>query len=170
MISPRQAATSAAQIALYAIFAGVIALFSSWPNFHPLQPDEALITISIAHHGKRLQPCREQTPEELASLPPTMRVPTRCPRERAPLLVEVDIDGKTVLQQRAEASGLSRDGSAKLYRRMPVPVGRHRVSVRLRDSNRRDGFDYAREEVVDLRPSEILVLDFDSEQQEITFR
>ena len=95
---------------------------------------------------------------------------SRCPRERAPLLVEVDIDGTTVLRQRAEASGLSRDGAGKLYRRMPMPVGVHQVRVRLRDSNRSEGFDYVREEQVELRPAEILVVDFDSEQREFTFK
>lgn len=170
MPSFRQPANWAAQATLYAVFAGVIALFSSWPNFRSLQAHEGLITISIAHHGQRLQPCRQQTLEELARLPPNMRVPSRCPRERAPLLVEVDIDGKTVLRQRAEASGLSRDGAAKLYRRMPVAVGSHRIAVRLRDSNRSEGFDYIQAEVVDLRPAEILVVDFDSEQRKFTFR
>lgn len=170
MTSFRKPAIWAAQATLYAVFAGVVALFSSWPTFRTLQPQEALITISVAHHGQRLQPCREQTPEELAQLPPTMRVPARCPRERAPLLLEVDIDGETVLQQRAQASGLSRDGAARLYRRMPVPAGTHRIAVRLRDSNRSQGFDHVREEVVELEPLEILVLDFDSGRREITFR
>lgn len=170
MSSFRQPVTWVAQATLYAAFAGAIAMFSSWPNFRSLQAHEGLITISIAHHGQRLQPCREQTLEELARLPPNMRVPSRCPRERAPLLVEVDIDGKAVLRQRAQASGLSRDGAAKLYRRMPVAVGRHRIAVRLRDSNRSQGFDYVREEVIELHPAEILVLDFDSEQREFTFR
>lgn len=170
MPSFHQPVTWVAQATLYAVFAGVIALFSSWPNFRPLQAHEGLVTVSIAHHGQRLQPCRKQTAEELARLPPNMRAQSRCPRERAPLLVEVDIDGKTVLQQRAQASGLSRDGAAKLYRRMPLPAGRHRIAVRLRDSNRSEGFDYVREEVIELRPAEILVVDFDSEQREFTFR
>ena len=66
MPSTRQAATWGAQGVLYAAFAGFLALFSSWPDFRSLQPDEGLITISIAHHGQRLQPCREQSLEELA--------------------------------------------------------------------------------------------------------
>ena len=170
MPSFRQPANWVAQAALYAVFAGVIALFSAWPIFRSLQADEGLVTISIAHHGQRLQPCQEQSMEELARLPPNMRVPSRCPRERAPLLVEVDIDGKTVFRQRAKASGLSRDGAAKLYRRMPLAVGSHRITVRLRDSNRSQGFDYVREERVELRSAEILVVDFDSEKREFTFR
>ena len=130
MPSFRQPANWVAQAALYAVFAAVIALFSSWPIFRSLQSDEALITISIAHHGQRLQPCHEQSLEELARLPPNMRAPSRCPRERAPLLVEVDIDGVNVMRQHANASGLSRDGAAKLYRRMPVAAGTHQITVR----------------------------------------
>ena len=51
-----------------------------------------------------------------------------------------------------------------------MPVGVHQVRVRLRDSNRSEGFDYVREEQVELRPAEILVVDFDSEQREFTFK
>ncbi len=170
MPSFRQPANWIAQAALYAVFAGVIAVFSSWPVFRSLQSDEGLVTVSIAHHGQRLQPCQQQSLEELAKLPPNMRAQSRCPRERAPLLVEVDIDGITVLRQQAKASGLSRDGAAKLYRRMPVAVGTHQITVRLRDSNRSQGFDYVREQRVELSPAEILVVDFDSEQREFTFR
>lgn len=170
MPSVRLPANWVAQAALYAVFAGVVALFSSWPTFRSLQADEGLVTIGIAHHGQRLQPCQEQSLEELARLPPNMRVPSRCPRERAPLLVEVDIDGKTVFRQSAKASGLSRDGAAKLYRRMPVAAGRHQITVRLRDSSRSQGFDYVRQEQIELQPAEILVVDFDSEQRELTFR
>jgi hypothetical protein len=159
-----------AQALLYAAFAAVVGVFSYWPDFRVLQPDEGLIAVSIAHHGERMQPCEELSAESLARLPPNMRAPTRCPRERAPLLLEVDIDGLTVLQQWARPSGLSRDGAASFYRRMPLAAGQHRIEVRLRDSPRSAGFDHVREAVVALRPAQILVVDFDSERREITLR
>jgi len=155
---------------LYALFVGVLALFSHWPEYRHLDDGDALIKLSIVHQGARLHDCVEQTAEELARLPPTMRAPTRCPRERAPLAVEVDVDGQPLLRQTAQPGGLSRDGSASMYQRRVIPAGEHRVAVRMRDSAREQGFDHQREAVVTLQPAQILVIDFDSETREITIR
>jgi hypothetical protein len=126
--------------------------------------------VSIVHQGTRLKPCVEQTPEELASLPPNMRVATRCPRERAPLLLELDMDGQPLLRREAPPSGLSSDGSAAIYQRLVVPAGAHRVGVRLRDSARTHGFDYEHAASVVLAPAQVLVVDFAPRQREITLR
>jgi len=160
----------ALQGALYALFVGALALFSQWPVYRHLDDGEALLKLSIVHQGARLQDCVEQTAEELARLPPTMRAPSRCPRERAALTVEVDVDGQPLLRQMARPGGLSRDGSAAMYQRRVIAAGEHRIAVRLRDSARDDGFDHQREAVVTLQPAQILVIDFDSETREITIR
>lgn len=154
----------------YAAFAGTLALFSSWPMYRHLDADQALIKLSIVHHGQRLEACRENTPEELAKLPPNMRAVTRCARARAPLLVEVDLDGVPVYRQQAPASGLARDGAATLYHRLVTIAGSHRIAVRLRDSARSEGFDYQREAGIKLRPAQILVIDFDPAAREIVLR
>ncbi len=155
---------------LYAAFLGVLALFSHWPTYHQLGKDDALIKLSIVHLGERLHACVEQTAEELARLPPNMRAPSRCPRERAPLAVEVEVDGQPLLRQTARPGGLSSDGNASMYERRVIKAGEHRVVVRLRDTAREDGFDYEREATVDVRPAQILVIDFDSAAREITIR
>ncbi len=159
--------TSLGQTLLYAALAAVVGVFSHWPPYQHLAPDQAVIKLSIVHHGERLGDCVEQTPEELAKLPPNMRAPTRCPRERAPVSVEVDIDGQPAMQLTGQPSGLSRDGAAALYRRVRVPAGSHRIAVRLEDNPRQDGFDFAVEQNVDLKPAEILVIDFDSAEKRI---
>lgn len=158
------------QVLSYAAFAGTLALFSSWPVYHHLDADQGLIKLSIVHHGQRLQACQENTPEELAKLPPNMRAATRCPRARAPLVVEVDIDGVPVYRQLAPASGLSRDGAATLYHRLAISAGSYRIAVRLRDSARSEGFDYQREASIELRPAQILVIDFNAASRQITLR
>ena len=159
-----------AQAVLYAAFAGVIALCSQWPPYQPLQPDQALLKISFLHHGQRLAACVEQSPEELAKLPPNMRAPMRCPRERAPVTIEVDLDGRMVYSGTAPPVGLSRDGPASVYRSIPVAAGAHRLQVRLRDSARTAGFDYARDDVVQFEPLQVRVIDFSSEHGEITLQ
>lgn len=169
MAAPR-IASILGQAALYALFGGVIALFSAWPAFTALAPDQGQLTISISHLGKRLHPCEEISVEELARLPANMRATTRCPRERAPLHLEVDIDGASVLSDTASPGGLSGDGAASLYRRMPLTAGSHRIAVRLRDSPREQGFDYVLETVLSLRPAQIVVVDFDAAAGQVVLR
>lgn len=160
----------AGQAVLYGMFAAVIAVFSSWPTYDHLPDDHALIKLSFTHHAQRMHECEAVSAEELAKLAPNMRAPMRCPRERSPVTVEVDIDGNLAHRETASPSGLSGDGAASVYRRITVPAGAHHVSVRLRDSVRTEGFDFERSEIVNLGPAEILVIDFDAEQGGITLQ
>ena len=155
---------------LYAAFAAVIGVFSQWPSYQHLAPDKALVKLSFSHQGELLGECVEQSLEELAKLPPNMRAPTRCPRERSPVTVEIDIDGTLAHKQIAQPSGLSSDGASAVYHRLEVPAGNHRVGVRLKDNARSAGFDYTLEQDVTLAPAEILVIDFDSEHKRITLQ
>ena len=158
------------QFLLYGAFAMVLAIFSHWPRYQHMASDRALIKLSFTHQAQLLGKCEVQTLDELAKLPPNMRAPTRCPRERAPVSVEIDIDGKLAHRQTAQPSGLSRDGAAAVYQRMEVSAGTHRVAVRLKDDANTPGFDYTLDEVVTLKPAEILVVDFDSGNHRITLR
>lgn len=158
------------QALLYGAFALFIGVFSQWPAYRHLDDDQAVIKLSFSHTGKPVADCKRQTPEELAKLPPNMRAPVRCPRERSPVVVELDIDGKTVVRHSARPSGLSRDGASSVYERLVVPAGTHRVAVRLSDDKRQPGFGHQLEQVVTLAPAQILVVDFDSAQQKITLQ
>lgn len=158
------------QVLLYAAFAAAIGVLSHWPRYQHLAPGLALVKLSITHQGERLGDCIEQTPAELAELPPNMRAPTRCPRERSPVTIEVDIDGLLAHRETAQPSGLSRDGAAAIYQRLAIPAGAHRIAVRLKDDVRSPGFDYTHEETVTLAPAEILVIDFDPATHRITLR
>jgi hypothetical protein len=158
------------QVLLYGAFAAFVGVFSQWPAYRHLAPDRALIKLSFIHHGQRLLPCRRLSAAELAKLPPNMRTPLSCPRERASIVVEVDIDGMLALREIAEPTGLSRDGAASVYRRMETPAGIHRIDVRLRDSPRTSGFDFERSATLTLQPAEILVIDFESERGGITLQ
>lgn len=158
------------QAILYAAFAAFIALFSSWPRYRHLADDYALIRVSMTHHARLVHECETVSAEELAALPPNMRAPLRCPRERAPITVEVDIDGTTAGSETAPPAGLAGDGAAAVYMRLPVSAGEHHLSVRLRDSVRTEGFDFERGGLVDLAPAQILVVDFDADNGAITWR
>jgi hypothetical protein len=158
------------QAVLYGLFALVIGIFSGWPRYEHVASDRALIKLSFSHHGKRVADCRSLSAEELAKLPPNMRAPQQCPRERSPVIVELDIDGKPALRVVAPPTGLKRDGASSAYRRLEVPAGPTRIAVRLKDDGRSPGFDHVRETTVTLAPAQILVIDFDAEKGGITLQ
>lgn len=160
----------AGQALLYGLFAAVIGVFSAWPTYHPLPPDMALLKLSFGHAGKPVAECRARDPAELAKLPPNMRAPLDCPRERSPVTVELDIDGRPVLRELLPPSGLKRDGASSIYRRIELAAGTHRIAVRLKDDVRAADFTHRHEQTLTLDPAQIVVVDFDAATQRITVR
>ena len=148
------------QALVLAIGAALIAYFSVQPSHQSFPADKAQIKLSFAHVGKPKGECHRLTREELEALPPNMRKPTKCPRERVPLLIELEIDGERVIGETIEPSGVAKDLPARIYRKFEVAPGAHRVVARLRDSARTEGFDYVREAEITLAPLDILVVDF----------
>ncbi len=151
----------AAQGALYVAFGAALGYFSSYPVFQVLPPDQALVRLSFSHGAQPVSPCRERSAEELAKLAPNMRVKTVCPRERSPVKVEIEMDGKPIYQITARPAGLKRDGAATVYRRLPVVAGKHVFKARLADGP--DGkFTHVADATVDLAPGKVLVIDFNA--------
>lgn len=152
------------QFLLYGLFALVIGVFTQWPPYHPIGANEAMIKVSVARLGQPVGECRRLSDEELAALPPNMRDPVQCPRERSPLSMEVTINGTEVLKRVAEPGGLSKDGSTAIYERLVVPTGEQRISVRFSDDVRPGAPIYEHEASVTLVPGQVLVIDFDADK------
>jgi hypothetical protein len=148
------------QAACYAAFFAVVGYFSTSPVYVHLPPGQALVKLSFQHAGQRKEPCRERTPEELAKLAPNMRAAQVCPRERAAVEVELEMDGKPLFSIVAPPRGLSRDGASTVYRRVAVPAGTHRFVARLKDTAD-GGFGFVGDREIDLAPGRVLVIDFD---------
>lgn len=148
------------QAIAYAAFAGVIGYFSTRPAYTHLDPELALIKLSFSHAGQHKGECRQLSPEDLAKLPPNMRRPLDCPRERLPLQVELVLDGEVLYRGELPPSGLAGDGASTAYRKFPVAPGRHRLAARLRDSARPTGYDYEKEADITLHPRQNFVIDF----------
>jgi hypothetical protein len=160
----------AGQVLLYALFALAVGVFSRWPTYHPIAPGQALIKLSFTRVGKPVGDCRRPSAEELAKLPPNMRAPEVCPRERSPITVQVDVDGRRALERVAAPTGLSKDGAAAVYERLLVPAGERRIAVRLSDDVRARATPYVREAQVQLAAGQVLVIDFDAEKGGITLQ
>lgn len=153
----------AGQALAYGAFAALIGYFASSPAYTHVDPGAAEITLSFSHAGDRVAPCRRLTPEEIAALPPNMRRPTDCPRERVPVVVELLLDGELVYREALPPAGLAGDGASTAYERFVVAPGTRELLVRLRDSRREEGFDYRMMEMVELAPGQNLVIDFRAE-------
>lgn len=160
----------AGQIAVFtAAIAGVAAL-SDWPRYRQIPPRSAVVKLSFTHAADRVSACRERTAEELAKLPPNMRNPKECSRKRGAVYVELDIDGRTIYSAALPPSGLSGDGPARAYERFVVPIGRHAIAVRMRDTARLQGFDHAKTGEVVLAADQNFVIDFRRETSGFVFR
>ena len=49
------------------LFAAFIGVFSQWPPYHPLAPDQALVKLSFSRVGKPVGDCRKPSEAELAA-------------------------------------------------------------------------------------------------------
>jgi hypothetical protein len=147
----------AGTVALSAMITGA-AVLSAWPAYRSLPEGDALVKLSFSHGGARN--CRQMTEAELAKLPANMRRREVCDRRRLPVLVELEIDGAMVYRADLPPSGLSGDGPSRVYETFALPAGSHNIAVRLRDSDRADGFDYTGERRVELIPGQNFVIDF----------
>ena len=144
----------------YAVFAAVIGFFPTSPTYIHLPPDETLIKLSFRHAGQLIGDCHERTPEELARLPAYQRKGTKvCPRERADVVVNLEMDGKQLLYEVLRPTGWAHSSNSNIYRRIPVKAGLHVLKASLRD-HAGDDFNYVHEETVNLAPGRIMVIDF----------
>lgn len=144
-------------------FAGValiLGYLSAAPSYTHMTEDEATIKISFSHGADRKIPCVKRTREELMALPPNMRRPMSCTRERLPVYVEVKMDGELVIAENLPPMGLAKDGRSQIYTAFKVSPGTHQVEIGIRDSRRAEGFDYELEKTIELAPRQNLVVDF----------
>ncbi|MDH4175362.1 MAG: hypothetical protein OEW90_07195 [Betaproteobacteria bacterium] len=165
----KRALRIAAQLALYVPLMALIGYFSTEPRFFTLAPDQALVRLSFIHAAERKEACRERSAAELAKLAPNMRAALDCPRERAVLLVELEVDGEIVLRREVAPSGVQRDGNATVYHRLPLAAGRHRIVARLRDGPGEE-FNFIGETTLELAPGAALLIDFSKAKGGFVFR
>jgi hypothetical protein len=160
----------AGQFLVIAALFVAVAAFSDWPVYRQISRGSAIVMLSFVHGADRKAECRRLTPEEIQKLPPNMRRVQECPRARRPVYVELDLGGKTVFQANLPPTGIAGDGPSKVYERFVVPVGKHDIAVRMRDTPRTDGFDHERKAVVTLVEDQLFVIDFRAESGEFVFR
>ena len=160
----------AGQAVAYAAFAVVIGYFSTSPAYRYLAPDQGLLRLSFKHPGKVKADCRKRTAEELAKLQPQFRTEMDCPRERSPVRVRVELDDRLLYDASFPPAGLSRDGASSGYRRLPIDAGTHKLRVQVNDDVRVQGFNHERSAQVDVRPGQVVLIDFVADQGGVIIR
>jgi hypothetical protein len=166
----RKLVALAGQIVALTIVFAAVAWLADWPRYRQIPEQSAVVKLSFTHGSSRKADCRKRTAEELAKLPPNMRRPVECPRARQPVYVELDVDGRATYRASLPPSGLSGDGPSRVYERFVVPAGPHAIAVRMRDTARAEGFDYAKSADVTLSPDQSFVIDFRPEVDGFAFR
>jgi len=159
----------AMQAVMYAAFALGVGYFAANPSYTFIPPDQAQIKLSISHPGQKKEACVKQSRAELAKLSPNMRTAMKCGRERWPVYIEMELDGKRVFAKTSQPKGLSNDGPSIFYQKFTVPAGKHEITVRIRDRGGND-FNFQRSESITLTGSQIFVASFDNLGHKVTFR
>lgn len=158
------------QAVFYGLFVAFIGYFSVAPAYVHFPSDQGLIKASFSHAGQPLEECRARSAAELEKLPPNMRIPMLCGRQRSPLTFELELDGKPIYRAELPPRGLSRDGASTVYQRFPVPAGQHRLRARLKDSVRVPDFNYTKEANVSVTPGQVFVVDFNARAGGFVFK
>ncbi len=134
------------------------AMLSSRPAWQSLPENYALVRLSFTQSGVR--DCRDRTEAELAALPQNMRTSQICERRRAPVYVELDLNGETVFARSLPPSGLSGTGPSRVYHRFELPAGDYDVEVRLRDDPAREDFTSTATRRLSLEPAQSVAIDY----------
>lgn len=152
----------------YLLFFAPVWYLSTDPPYHYLAPDQAQFKIAFRMVGQLLEPCHQNTPEELAKLPRHKRTAMTCGRERSPLVMVLEMDGKTLHQASYDPGGLSKDLAAYIFEELSVPAGEHRVILRLDDATTTPEFTYVEEHPVVLDPGQAMIINFDESTKRFT--
>jgi hypothetical protein len=154
-----------AQGIAYGLFITVVGAFSVWPGYRLLDEQEAIVSLTFSHAAQRVEECRRLTQEELNALPPNMRKPDECPRERHQVHVDMRFDGQLVYSETVPPSGMWKDGKVNVYQRTTTEAGNYALFIGMNDSGSDDGYDYERRQDVTILPGQNLVITFDNMQK-----
>ena len=150
------------QIFYYTLFMAVVWYFSIKPPYHQLEQDQAVVTLSFTHATKLREPCRKLSQEELMKLAPNMRLSMDCKRERSPLNLELYLDDKLLTEVVLQPSGIHKDQGVSMFQSIKVKAGEHKLRIWLNDDVKVEGATYKHEQSVNIKPEQLLLIDFDA--------
>jgi hypothetical protein len=90
----------------------------------------ATLRITWRAPGERVEECRTLSAEELEALPVHMRRERICERRFLPYRLQVDLDGRRVIDEVVRPAGAQEDRPLYVFRELDLEPGSHRVEVR----------------------------------------
>ena len=168
MVSP-SVGRALGQFAAYGVFAVIVGVFSVWPEYRHLNDQQAIISLTFSHAAERMETCRRRSQDELNELPPNMRKPDECPRERHTSTIELRANGELLYSETLFPSGIWKDGKANVYNRTIVDAGDYSLFIGMNDSGGGEGFDYEHRESLHIMPGQNIVISFDSLNKQFVF-
>ncbi|MBI5186907.1 MAG: hydrogenase iron-sulfur subunit [Nitrospinae bacterium] len=142
------------------------------------EPGKAMLKVGFKHKTPRTHQCTDEEVRAfhgsiVTELPGSKKIsrhmeftprgesPYCGKRERNSAYVEISLDGKPLYGDNLRPTGWHRDGAIFLYQRFLVEPGEHKVVVKLRDTNRKEGFDYEFEDLIGFEKSGVRALTFE---------
>jgi len=157
------------QMVFYTLFIAVVGLFSAWPVLRVLGDDEAIVSVFFSLAGERIGTCHQFTQEELNELPPNMRRPADCPRERYPVRVEISANNKILYSDTLPPSGMWSDGESIAYQRIVIDAGEYDLDLKVDNTGNESGFRYSQSAHVIIAPGRNFVIRFDQLSKRFVF-
>lgn len=109
------------------------ALGMAWASRAPERPyptEQGVIRLAWSARPERLENCRRRTDEELAAIPPHMRLRVVCDGVSARYRLEVRRDGLSEIDEIVRGGGARHDRPIYVLRDLPVSPGPIRLEVR----------------------------------------
>lgn len=170
---------AALKVAIIIGFLTIPVVYHSDSSYSFYTASDASIKVAFKHSGKRIGNCDEaetirkegERYRELLKESKHGKVGIEkfagCPRERFPVVVEIAIDGKKVLDKAYEPTGIEKDMASYISEEFVIRPGVHKVYAALTDSGGKDNPDYKLEETVELKSSEIKLIMFDDRYRKL---
>ena len=143
-----------AQVGFYLIVGLFIGWISHFPTYEYSDGKQAELKLVVRHSGNLIGECRALSQKEMEKLPPNMRTPQVCPREKAPLTVTLTVNGDEFYQKTIKPSGIHNDGVIAQYEIFSIPA--QMLAVRFAIEG---GSVY--EQSIDANPGDVLLLQYD---------
>ncbi len=144
----------------------LLIFFLSDADYSFFEHDESLLKFSFQHPGEIKHKCTEEEIKafrEMMKLKPEhmRKAEPVCGRERFPVFVELYVDSERFLSRSYKPSGFSKDLPSYVYEIVRLKPGGHEISIKMRDSGRKEGFDGIFSERIDFEAGYVVVIDFD---------
>jgi hypothetical protein len=115
----------------------LIGYFSQKPEYGFNSPNESELVVSFRYTSRKMHPCTDKELKRLTkerrNRPKHMQSARNIcgSRERVPVNILVEMDGKTTFDRLIYPSGFTNDGACYLFKRLIVTSGEHELKVTL---------------------------------------